>query len=66
MMLLQAKGVPYQVMKVDEQPEARAFLIAQGHKSVPQVYKDGELFVQGGYKGLLTITDSDFTALKES
>lgn len=63
-MLLQMKGVAYQTLKVDEQPEARAFLLAQGHKSVPQIYKDGSLFVEGGYKGLTNLTDADFAALK--
>jgi hypothetical protein len=33
-------------------PDAREWLIGQGHRSAPQIYKGDELFVEGGYQGL--------------
>lgn len=64
MQFLKEEGIPYEVVKVDEQPEARAFLVAAGHKAVPQIYNDNGLAVEGGYKGLLKLTDAELEALK--
>ena len=57
--LLQLKGIEYQEIKIDENPEARDFVLAEGHRTVPQIYKDGVLFVQGGYQGLSRLTESE-------
>lgn len=51
---LQHKGIPCTVIKVDEDEEAEAFFRKEGHRSVPQLYKDGEL-IPGGYQGLLKL-----------
>ena len=57
--LLQLKGIEYEEIKIDENPEAREFVLAEGHRTVPQIYKDGALFVQGGYQGLSKLTESE-------
>jgi glutaredoxin len=57
--LLQLKGIEYEEIKIDEVPEAREFVLAEGHRTVPQIYKDGVLFVQGGYQGLSRLTESE-------
>jgi glutaredoxin len=57
--LLQLKGIVYEEIKIDEVPEAREFVLAEGHRTVPQIYKDGVLFVQGGYQGLSRLTESE-------
>ena len=57
--LLTLKGIEYQEIKIDENPEAREFVLAEGHRTVPQIYKDGALFVQGGYQGLSRLTESE-------
>lgn len=62
--LLDLKGVPYEVIKIDEVPEAREFLMAEGHRAVPQIYQDGKLLVEGGYTGLAKQTDEFFRILK--
>ena len=49
----------YEEIKIDENPEAREFVLAEGHRTVPQIYKDGALFVQGGYQGLSKLTESE-------
>jgi glutaredoxin len=64
MALLDAKGVSYTTVKIDEKPDAREFLVAAGHKAVPQIYNDNGLVVEGGYKGLLKLTDKQLEALK--
>ena len=42
---------------MDEIPEARQFIMEAGHRTVPQIYKDGKLFVEGGFQGLSKLTD---------
>lgn len=46
--LLCLAEVEYAVEKVDENPAARSFLVGEGHRAVPQVYK-GVVHV-GGYR----------------
>jgi thioredoxin reductase (NADPH) len=54
--LLNNNSVDYKTVNIDEDQEARAWLIEQGHRSAPQIYKDGELFVEGGYQGLARLS----------
>jgi glutaredoxin 3 len=62
--LLEQKGVEFQEIKVDETPAAREFIMSEGHRTVPQIYKDGALLVEGGYQGLAKQTDEFFQTLK--
>lgn len=55
--LLDTKGIAYEEIKIDEKPEAREFIVAEGHRTVPQIYQDGKLFVEGGYTGLAKLTE---------
>ena len=57
--LLERKGIKHRVIKIDENQEAREFLLAQGFRSVPQIFTDTELFVEGGYQGLSKLTDEE-------
>lgn len=57
--LLKLKGIQFEEIKVDEVPTAREFIVNEGHRTVPQIYKDGVLFVQGGYQGLARLTESE-------
>lgn len=57
--LLELKGVPFEVIKIDEDAEARDFVLGEGHRSVPQIYKDGKLFVEGGFQGLQKLSDEE-------
>jgi len=62
--LLERKGVPFEVVKIDEDFEAYDFLKREGHRSMPQIYQDGKLLIQGGYSGLTKLTDEQWVALK--
>ncbi len=55
--LLKFKNIQFEEIRVDENPEARQFIVDEGHRTVPQIYKDGKLFVQGGYQGLSRLTE---------
>ena len=49
--LLENKGVAFNVVNIEEAPDAREFLVDQGLRSVPQIFNDGVL-LPGGYQGL--------------
>lgn len=57
--LLTTKNIAFEVVNIEEAPESRQWLMEQGHRAVPQIYKDGELFVEGGYQGLVKLSDND-------
>ena len=52
------KNINFTEVKIDENPGAREFMLSEGHRSVPQIYKNGQLFVAGGYQGLIGLTES--------
>ena len=56
---LKSKNVSYREIKIDEDAEARDFVVAQGHRTVPQIYMDGKIFVAGGWQGLSKMTAED-------
>lgn len=62
--LLERKGVPFKVVKIDEDFDAYEFLKKEGHRSMPQIYRDGKLLIQGGFSGLTKLTDEQIEALK--
>lgn len=49
--LLESNHMEFTEVNIQEDEEAKEFLIAQGHRTVPQLYKDDQLFVEGGYMG---------------
>jgi len=49
---LEKNGIPYKTVNVLEDEIALNFIKEQGHKTVPQLYLDGDLLVEGGYTGL--------------
>lgn len=46
--ILKSKRIDHKICKIDEVPDAREFLIKDGHKSLPQFYDDG--WYVGDYK----------------
>lgn len=61
--LLESKGVAYKIINIEEDQDARAFLIDQGLRSVPQVFNNTTL-IQGGYQGLAGKPEEFWTTLK--
>ena len=62
--MLKMKGIDFAEVKIDEDAEARDFIVAQGHRTVPQIYRDGTLLVEGGYQGLAKQDTAFFETLK--
>jgi glutaredoxin 3 len=55
--LLKLKEIQFNEIKVDQDKVAHEWLMEQGHRSVPQLYLDGKLFVENGFTGLSKLTD---------
>ena len=57
--LLESREVDYEMINVEEHPEARKFLVDAGHRSVPQIYRDNQ-HIPGGYQGLAGMSEEEF------
>jgi glutaredoxin 3 len=62
--LLKLKGIAFEEVRIDQSSEAREFIMGEGHRTVPQLYKDGKLLVEGGYTGLAKQPAEFFQQLK--
>jgi glutaredoxin len=50
---LEQNDIQYQEINILEDDNSRTMLKAHGHKTVPQIYFNDKLFVEGGYTGLI-------------
>jgi glutaredoxin 3 len=62
--LLKLKGVEFEEIKIDEDTSAKDFVLSEGHRTVPQIYQDGKLLVEGGYQGLAKQPAEFFQTIK--
>lgn len=62
--LLKSKGVAFEEIRIDEMSNAgaRDFIMEQGHRTVPQIYFNGKLFVEGGFQGLSKLSTDEIHA----
>jgi glutaredoxin 3 len=61
--LLESKGIEFKTIMMEENSGAREFLMEQGLRSVPQIFKDGVL-LPGGFQGLAGKDEDFFNTLK--
>lgn len=54
--LLKLNDIQFNEVRVDKDTVAREWLMEQGHRSVPQLYLNGKLFVENGFTGLSKLT----------
>ena len=46
--------IQYEEIDITKDAMAHSFLVREGHKTVPQIYKDTTLLLEGGYQALVT------------
>ena len=63
--ILDSKGVTYAELNVDEDADAKQYLVDAGLRSVPQIYV-GDNVITGGYVALRNLDDDFWTELKEN
>lgn len=51
--------IPYTEIDIEQDSESRQFMQDQGHRTVPQIYYQGRLFVAGGWQQLSKLTADD-------
>lgn len=59
---LKLKAIKFKEINIEQTPEAKDFMLKEGHRTVPQIYKDGKLFVKGGCDGLLALSHEELMA----
>ena len=60
---LDKHGFKYEEIRVDTNPEARQFLIDEGHRTMPQLYHKGKLLVEGGGQALVRMNPNTIREL---
>lgn len=53
---LRNHNIPFSEINIEQDPQAREFVMSQGHRTVPQIYFQGKVFVEGGWQGLSKMT----------
>lgn len=49
---LEKNDFEYEEIDITQNPEAREFLLSEGHRTMPQIYHKGKLLVEGGGQAL--------------
>jgi glutaredoxin len=49
-------GITFDEINIDLDNDGRTFIKEQGFKTVPQIFHNGELFVEGGASGFAKLT----------
>ena len=62
---LEHQSVPFATVDVMQDPNALAFLRAEGHTKVPQIYRGDTLAVTGGYTGLTQLNEAAIATLRQ-
>ena len=57
--LLESRDVAFNTINVSEKSEARDFLIENGYRSVPQIFR-GTTHIPGGYQGIAAMSEEEF------
>ena len=56
---LKQKNINFREVNIEQDDQAREFIQAQGHRTVPQIYLAGKIFVEGGWAGLSKMSAQD-------
>lgn len=56
---LASKDIPHEVVKLEDSPESWELMKKDGRRSMPQIYLNGSLFVEGGFQGLSKMSKED-------
>lgn len=63
---LQSLALEFVVVDVSQDTAAREFLLAQGHRSLPQMYVEDRLLIAGGWPVMSKLTAGEIARLVRS
>lgn len=53
---LKNNNIQFQEINIEQDPQAREFILSQGLRTMPQIFMAGKIFVEGGWSGLSKMT----------
>ena len=53
--LLKNNDIAFEERNIEENEKFRDFVLNEGHRTMPQIYRDEAIFVEGGYQGLQSL-----------
>jgi glutaredoxin 3 len=53
--LLKNNDILFEEINIETDTEAREFVLNEGHRTMPQIYFQRKLFVEGGFTGLSSL-----------
>ncbi len=56
---LKNNDIGFAEINIEQDADAREFIMSQGHRTVPQIYLNGKVFVDGGWQGLSKMSPDD-------
>lgn len=56
---LKQNNIDFTEINIEQDEQAREFIMGQGHRTVPQIYLQGRVFVEGGWQGLSKMSRED-------
>ena len=57
--LLKLKNIDFTEVNIEQDTDARNKMVSMGLRTVPQIFKGHELFVEGGFQGLSNLSDEE-------
>ena len=56
---LKQNNIDFTEINIEQDEQAREYIMGQGHRTVPQIYFQGRIFVEGGWQGLSKMSRED-------
>lgn len=56
---LTQKNINFREINIEDDEDSREFVQGKGHRTLPQIYFMGQLFVDGGWTGLSKMSTDD-------
>jgi glutaredoxin len=56
---LKSRNINFREINIEDDAEAREFITQQRLRTVPQIFMDGKIFVEGGWTGLSKMSTED-------
>ena len=56
---LEGKGIEYETVNIEEDRDGYTFLVEQGRRSVPQIFVNKKLLVEGGANELIRMSKEE-------
>jgi glutaredoxin len=63
---LESCDISFEEKNISTDKQAKDFLLAEGHKTIPQIYYNDKLLVEGGANGLMSLSKEEIQERMEN